>query len=159
AVSPDGKTAASGYIDGKVQFFGLPGPAKSAFIRRFELLGQVNGLLRDEKYDELDVLANEALTQTHGDRADFSPADIMLDQPFSATRQSIEEHREFVERFAKWRTAKPQSRAAKLMSAEAITDYGWRLRGGDVAARTGQDAMRQFQEQLTKSDELLEELE
>jgi WD40 repeat protein len=155
AVARDGRVAASGFPDGSVRFYTMPGPTKPVAVRQRELGERLRSLFQAEKYDELDELANTALTQVEPDAARLSPSIILAKWLTYVEDGSNEGRKAHLDNLQKWLEAKPESRAAHYVVADAIKEYAWFLRGSDMAARTGPQAMVSFAEQLLKADKLL----
>ncbi len=155
AMAPDGHCAATGFADGSVRFYRLPGPGNTASMRNGDFGGMLVRLLDAEKYDELDEQANRALAQTAPDARGWSHASLVTYNLSNLSgKRTQEAWTAHLEKLGRWLDAKPDSRAARLVLATATTYYGWFLRGSDIAARTSEEAFRGFREQLEKADEL-----
>jgi WD40 repeat protein len=155
ALTRDGKIAASGFQDGSVRFYTMPGPIKPAMERHRELGSKLRTLFEAGKYDELETLANSAFEDVQTDVTRISPS-ITLDRSLVETRDNTDEGRKgHLANLQKWLDAKPNSRAAHYVLADATREYAWFLRGADIAARTNLHAMAGFMEQLAKADQLL----
>jgi WD40 repeat protein len=158
AVSRDGKVAATGFADGSVRFYDLPGPAMPCVVQHRERGARLYRLLSAEQFDELDALAEATMDETRPDASHGSLCET-LEGWLAAPQRDKESLKTQVERLNKWLEAKPDSRAARFALAHALTEYAWSLRGIDVAARTSGEAFRGFHEQLTKADELLQQID
>ncbi len=155
ALARDGAIAASGFKDGSVRFYTMPRPTKPAATRNFELGARLRSLLQDEKFDELDELANTALGQVEPDVTRASPATVLAEFLIYVDDPSDEGRKAQLARLQEWLDAKPQSCAAHYALALVTRDYAWFLRGPDIASRTGPQAMLGFMQQLAKAGKLL----
>jgi WD40 repeat protein len=155
ALARDGAVAASGFQDGSVRFYTMPGPIKSLALRNSELGNNLRSHLQAEKYDELDELANASLGQVEPDAMRLSPSIILDEWLAYVADKSNDGWQSHLSSLQKWLDAKPQSRAAHYVLASTTKEYAWSLRGMDVAARTEPQAMLDFHEQLVKADKLL----
>ena len=157
ALARDGSVAASGYRDGSVRFYGMPGPVKPAVVRNSELGQRLSVLLKAEKYDELDELANTSLGQVEPDVLRQSPATVLIDRLSNVGGESEENYTAHFAKLQQWLDAKPDSRAARLVMATTLKDHGWFFRGKNIAALTGREAMEKFLAELAKADKLLKD--
>ncbi len=155
ALTPDGRISATGFPDGRVRFYKMPGPGKSLAVKRRDLVQQLVSLLSEEKFDELERLASEALTQNELDRSRWSPAMLLEFTYHDPEGQTDNAWQERLAKLRKWHEAKPMSRAACFMLGKAHSGYAWFLRGRASAAQTTARQFQGFHEQLTKADALL----
>ncbi len=158
AMTADGKLAATAFADGKVRFYEMPGPGKSLAVRNREASQKARELLVQRNFDAIDKFANEALADNQLDRSRWSSAMVFvftLRRPAEDTDAAWEAHLAVLQ---EWLDTKPESRAAKIMLAEATSNYAWYLRGSRSAAETSPASFRAFHEQLAKTDELLTKL-
>jgi len=155
-LAPDGKQAATAFPDGTVRFYSLPGPGKTAFMRNTDFGKQLYGFLKAGNYDELDQLAQQALTETQSSITIWSRAELLSYYLGNLTTAPSQEAWDtHLAQLQKWLDAKPESRAARLVVAVATKNYAWYLRGDRIAGRTEPEAFRVFYEQLLKADVLL----
>jgi WD40 repeat protein len=157
ALTPDGSTAATGLSDGSVRFYRLPGPGTTETIRNRQYGARLRMLLKEENYSELDEQALQGMRQSQGMTTRWSRADLVQSWLTYTDQNTDEGWKSHLARLQKWVEAKPESRAALWVLADAYKDYGWFLRGSDVVARTSPEAMLGHQEQLSKADKLLKE--
>ena len=151
-LSRDGAVAGTGFGDGSVRFYKMPGPALTSAGRQQVAGRAARALFAAKNYDELDPIANQWLDSTKAESNLWSLADSVhfwLSAPGSTDWPT---HLEALEG---WLKAKPQSRAAHYALAFARSDQGWNVRGGDIAVRTSGDQFQGFHEQLAEASKLL----
>jgi parallel beta-helix repeat protein len=120
--------------------------------------GNVRQLLIDEKFDELEKKAVELLKSKSKSgycRWNLSDFYQQLSNRWETFTPS-KEH-EIFSKVEKWRKAKPNSLAARLVLAKLYIKFGWKIRSCDWAYKVKAEAWENFYKYLNKGWEILKE--
>ncbi len=131
----------------------LDGPAAKNI-----LLTEVQKLLYQEKYDELEKMANEFRTT----KAQFIGGGWKLAYFYSvidlsATNKNDVECSEYLHKLAKWMQKYPDSITPKIATSNAWLTYAWRARGNDYANTVTEQGWKLMRERVEKAYELVKD--
>jgi hypothetical protein len=134
---------------------------ESTDVNAFRNYGRAVGeLLRQEKFDQLDCIADSARTQ----KARFSGGDWKLRQLYNALEEpehgvhaTEEDWKDHLGRLKRWVAAHPESITARVAFAKAYVGYAWDARGNGYSDTVSDSGWRLFRERLEKARSILEE--
>lgn len=146
---------------GAVPIEGVDKAANAAQDEADKYLVAVRELLNQEKFDELDQMADQARRgktrfggggwklYTFYENLDFVPR--------KGTTPTDDEWETHLTKLRKWVSLKPDSITARVALAEGYSSYGWHARGGDYADKVTEEGWKLFDERLNLARVTLEQ--
>jgi hypothetical protein len=124
-----------------------------------EQYAAIAALLREEKFDDLDCIADSARsgkTRSAGGMWQLHNIYQGLNDPRvgHATQEDWKDH---LARLEKWVAAKPESITARVALADSYLSYGWDARGNETSDTVSSSGWRLFGERSAKARAVLEE--
>ncbi len=131
----------------------LDGPAARAILQ-----AEVQTLVYQEKYDELERMANEF----RATKARFIDGIWKLSLFYNSINLESSEKNdvqctEYINKLEKWMKKYPDSLTAKVMTAFAFLTYGWRARGNDYANTVTEEGWKLLSERVEKAYRLVKD--
>jgi WD40 repeat protein len=142
---------------GGVSIVQFSGPGKFDRSLPYEWSQGLLGKLKSHDFDTLDPRATELFGKVKPTQLGHSAACNLLETLSSPVTQDSSAWQDQLTHLQAWVEAKPDSRVAKVILGNAVKEYGWYLRGCQYSDKTGEQAMRNFGEQLVKAETLLQE--
>jgi hypothetical protein len=129
---------------------GIDTAAKAAQDEINKYTAKVSELLNQEKFDQLDQMANEARQS----KARFVGGGWKLHTlyrhglrlPGKGAEATDGEWQEHLAKLKRWVSLRPDSVTARIALAEAYVDYGWKARGNDYASKVTDQGWKLFSE-------------
>jgi hypothetical protein len=153
-VSQDGKTVAYGHEDG-LSVWRLPELPRRSPTRLVALMDDLS--VRGE-YDKLEVIATllQRETRPFPWSADWSRFETMIHWMSDGRAAPFWRGGGADERTRKWRTARPDSVAAKLVEAQRLIDEAWKARGSGFAFTVTKEGWKVFRAKIEEARQLVQ---
>ncbi len=115
-------------------------------------------LLVNEKFDDLDCIADSARSQKTKFPGGMWKLHILYQGLSKPQGHATEEDwRSHLERLNRWVSAKPDSITARVALAESYVSYAWEARGDGYSDSVSESGWRLFGERVDKAKEILEQ--
>jgi len=121
---------------------------------RLKLISQVQNLLNQERFDELDKIALKLRTS----KERFDDGGWKIYTFYQLPLKELKSEGEWAALFNKlerWRQKYPGSIPARVATGRTYIEYAWLARGGGYADKVSENGWRLFHERLEKAFELL----
>jgi Domain of unknown function (DUF4034) len=118
----------------------------------------IDGLLKAEKFEQLDCLADSARSHKELFPGGMWKIHIIYGglqrPPLHPTSEDWETHLQLLQR---WVSTRPQSITARVALAESYVNYGWDARGSGLADSVSESGWKLLEERASKAKEILEQ--
>ena len=160
-VAADQKASANPCNVSEADFAGLNGDLSADVHAIGNYEGTIAHILKEEKFDQLDCLADRA--RSGKERLPggiwkihilYAGLDLPVQSPMHATH---EDWSALLQRLQRWETTRPKSISARVALASAYINYAWDARGNGMSGTVSGSGWKAFAERTAEAKRILDE--